>query len=42
MDTIVFGPGDLALAHSERERLEIAQMETAAATLVRFIIDWCR
>jgi acetylornithine deacetylase len=42
MDTVVFGPGDLALAHSERERLDLADLETAAATLVRFIIDWCR
>ncbi len=42
MDTIVFGPGDLALAHSNRERICVAEMEIAAHALVRFIIDWCR
>jgi acetylornithine deacetylase len=42
LDTVVFGPGDLSLAHSERERIDLAEMEEAAATLVRFIIDWCK
>jgi len=42
MDTVVFGPGDLSLAHSQRERIDLSEMEQAAATLVRFIIDWCK
>lgn len=41
IDTIVFGAGDLSLAHSTDERLNLGEMEQAAAVLARFIIDWC-
>jgi acetylornithine deacetylase/succinyl-diaminopimelate desuccinylase-like protein len=42
MDTIVFGPGDLASAHAHGESLALSEMEAAARVLVRFILDWCR
>lgn len=41
MPTIVFGPGDLAHAHSLTEQVRIEDILRAAEVLVRFIIDWC-
>ncbi len=41
MPTIVFGPGDLLLAHSDIESIELNEIVTAAKILARFIIDWC-
>jgi acetylornithine deacetylase len=41
LPVVVFGPGDIAQAHSRGERIEIAQILDAAVCLVRFIADWC-
>ena len=41
MPTVVFGPGRIKDAHSDREKLDLADMVTAAETLVRFIEKWC-
>jgi acetylornithine deacetylase len=41
MPTVVFGPGSLKLAHSDRECVKIADVARAAAALVRTVIDWC-
>ncbi|MDO8684888.1 MAG: ArgE/DapE family deacylase [Armatimonadota bacterium] len=39
--TIVFGPGDLAFAHSAQEQIEIPDIIKAAQALTLFIMDWC-
>jgi acetylornithine deacetylase len=41
MPTVVFGPGSLSVAHSNRESVRIEDIETAAAALVKTIVDWC-
>lgn len=41
MPTIVFGPGDLAHAHSLTERIKVEDILRAAEVLAHFIIDWC-
>jgi acetylornithine deacetylase len=41
LPVVVFGPGDIAYAHSRSERIEIAQILDAAVCLVRFILQWC-
>ena len=41
MPTIVFGPGDLAHAHSVDERIAMDDILRAAEVLVRFLADWC-
>jgi acetylornithine deacetylase len=41
MPTIVFGPGDLGLAHSLEERIDMADILRAADVLARFLADWC-
>jgi acetylornithine deacetylase len=38
---VVFGPGDIADAHSRGEKIEIARILDAAVALVRFIAQWC-
>lgn len=40
--TVVFGPGDLAVAHSNHEHIAIAQIEQAAQILFEFISNWCQ
>ncbi len=39
--SIVFGPGETALAHFSNEYIEIEQMMLAAELFVHIIIDWC-
>ncbi len=39
--TVVFGGGDLGVAHSNRENMPIQDMLTAAEVLIRYIQDWC-
>lgn len=39
--TVVFGAGDLAVAHSNKERISWPQMAEAAAVLVRLAATWC-
>lgn len=41
MPTIVFGAGDLGLAHSLEERVEMGDILRAAEVLGRFLADWC-
>ena len=41
MPTIVFGPGDLGLAHSLDERIDFGQIVKGAEVLGRFLADWC-
>jgi len=39
--TVIFGPGDIADAHSRGEKIEIQRILDAAVCLVVFILDWC-
>jgi len=39
--TVVYGPGTLKVAHSKDEQIALADMAASAATLVRFIMDYC-
>ncbi len=41
MPTLVFGPGDLGLAHSLDERVDLGEILKAADVLGRFLADWC-
>lgn len=39
--TVCFGPGDIGLAHSAEEWVELAEVERAAVVLERLVRDWC-
>jgi len=39
--TVVFGPGDLAVAHSDHEHIKISDLELAAKALLNFLVEWC-
>ena len=39
--SIVFGPGDIALAHAAEEYVMVAEIEIACAALTSLITDWC-
>jgi len=41
MPTVVFGPGSLKMAHSDRECVKIADIARAGVGLVRTVVDWC-
>jgi acetylornithine deacetylase len=41
MPAVIFGPGDLALAHGDNEYLDLAQWERASQILALFITQWC-
>jgi len=41
MPTVVFGPGDIADAHSSREKIEIKEITEAAKVLTVFTTEWC-
>jgi acetylornithine deacetylase len=41
MPTVVFGPGRIEDAHSAGEKIDMADVLTAAETLVLFIERWC-
>ena len=41
MPTLVFGPGDLAQAHSTHESISVSEMVKAAQILTLFVMDWC-
>jgi acetylornithine deacetylase len=41
MPTLVFGAGDLGLAHSLDERIAMVDILSAAEVLARFFVDWC-
>jgi acetylornithine deacetylase len=38
---ICFGPGDIALAHSAEEWVPVAELESSARVLRRFVAEWC-
>ena len=38
--TVVFGPGELAVAHSNKENISIVQIEEAANALFDFVKNW--
>ena len=38
--TIVFGPGDLGVAHSNQENIAVSQIEQAAEILLEFLKNW--
>ncbi len=40
--TVVFGPGTLGVAHSDREQIPVQEMLDAAAALVTFMDGFCR
>jgi len=39
--TVVLGPGDLALAHSPSESIEVAELEAAARLYAEIALDFC-
>ena len=39
--TVVFGGGSLSVAHSNNERMPIADLQSAAKTLVNLAVQWC-
>ena len=39
--TVVFGPGDLAVAHSNQEHIKMNDIGLAAKILVDFVMRWC-
>ncbi len=39
--TVVFGPGDVRLAHSRDESVEIGEIATAAKALAACVLEWC-
>ncbi len=39
--TVVFGPGDVRLAHSRDESVELAEIATAAKALAGCVMEWC-
>ncbi len=41
MPTLVFGAGDLSLAHSQNESIALSDILRAAEVLGRFLADWC-
>jgi len=39
--TVVFGPGDIAFAHSSEEHIKIEQIQQAAEIFFNFVGRWC-
>ncbi len=39
--TMIFGPGDIREAHAANESISVADMETAAKTMILAILRWC-
>jgi acetylornithine deacetylase len=39
--TMVFGPGNVADAHSNHEQIKLKDIQTAAAILIDFLCNWC-
>ncbi len=39
--SIVFGPGDLRVAHSRDEHVVVEEVFTAAKALGALVVDWC-
>ena len=41
MPTVVFGPGQVAQAHSVGERIDLEDIRSAAEALALFVVRWC-
>ena len=41
MPTLVFGPGNIADAHSHHEKINVADILLTAEALLGFLMDWC-
>jgi acetylornithine deacetylase len=41
MPAILYGPGDVALAHTVEERVDLEEVFACARTLALLIIRWC-
>ena len=41
MPAILYGPGDVALAHTVEEHVELEEVFACAKVLARLIVDWC-
>lgn len=41
MPTLVFGPGNIADAHSHHEKIKIDDIMSAARVLLDFLVNWC-
>ena len=39
--TILYGPGDVSLAHTVNESIRIEELIDAASVIVRMLINWC-
>lgn len=39
--TVVYGGGSLGVAHSNNEHIPVADLASAAETLVTFVLNWC-
>jgi acetylornithine deacetylase len=39
--TVVFGPGELRIAHCKDESVEIDEIVAAARSLAACVLDWC-
>ena len=40
--TLLYGPGDINLAHAANEYVSVDEVVTCAKTLARLVMDWCR
>jgi acetylornithine deacetylase len=41
MPCVMYGAGDVSVAHQHDERISISDMQTAAKTVAALLIDWC-
>ncbi len=39
--TVIFGPGDVRLAHSRDESIDVGEISTAAKALALCVVEWC-
>ncbi len=42
MPCVMYGAGDVAVAHQNDEHISIADVKTAAKTVAALLVDWCR
>lgn len=41
MPCIIYGAGDMSIAHQHDEHITISDMQTASKTIAALLIDWC-
>ena len=41
MPCLMYGAGDVAIAHQANEHISLSQIQTAAKTIATLLIDWC-